>query len=245
MDHPLISVIIPAYNAGRYLGEALISVFGQDYSPMEVIVVDDGSTDETAAVAQSYSGVIYTCQSNKGPAAARNTGIGMAHGDFIAFLDADDLWPPDRLKIQVPYFIADPNIEVVLGRIQCTGLLTEDEKKKIRFEGPDNTMINICLGSGIFKRSVFDRVGFFDESLRLCEDHDWFLRAREQDVSMIIPKLVTLLNRRHWNSMSRKRKKTDPTMMQILQKSLERRRKQHNGFAPPLKKFFDYDEGRV
>ena len=87
MDYPLISVIIPAYNAGRYLDEALISVFEQDYKPMEVIVVDDGSTDNTSEVARSFKNVIYTYQSNRGPAAARNSGLAMAHGDIIAFLD--------------------------------------------------------------------------------------------------------------------------------------------------------------
>ncbi len=90
MDHPLISVIIPAYNAGRYLGDALISVFDQDYKPIEIIVVDDGSTDNTSEVARSFKKVIYAYQSNRWPAAARNSGLAMAHGDVIAFLDADD-----------------------------------------------------------------------------------------------------------------------------------------------------------
>ncbi len=234
-----VSVVIPVYNYERFLGDALRSVFEQDYHPMEVIVVDDGSTDETAAVARSFKDVIYTFQSNKGPAAARNTGIGVAQGDFIAFLDADDLWPPDRLKTQVQYFIANPNTEVVLGRTRCTGLITDN----IRFEGADNTMVNVCLGSGLFRKSVFDKVGLLDESLRYYEDHDWFLRAREQGVSMIILRRVTLLNRRHLNSTSRTWKKTDPTMIQVLKKSLERRRNHYNGCAPLLKKFSDYDEG--
>ncbi len=133
---------------------------------------------------------------------------------------------------------------MILGRVQCKGLLTAVEEK-IRFEDSDNTMINVNLGSGLFKKSVFEKVGYFDETLRYCEDHDWFLRAREHSISMIILKQVTLYYRIHGNSMSWKKQKTDPTMMQILKMSLERRRKQHNGSAPPLKKFFDYDEGRV
>ena len=245
MANPVVSVIIPAYNSGPYLADALRSVFKQNYQPMEVIVVDDGSTDETASIARSFKDITYTFQPNQGPASARNTGIGMAHGDFIAFLDADDYWPENKLRTQVSHLIENPETEVVLGRIQCTGLLTDKEKENIRFEKPDNTMINVCLGSGIFKKSVFDKVGFFDESLRYYEDHDWFLRAREQKITMIILRQVTLLNRRHGNSISHKRKKTDPTMIQILKKSLERRRCKNNGYAPLLRNFFDHDEGRA
>ncbi|MDH4230865.1 MAG: glycosyltransferase family 2 protein [Nitrospirota bacterium] len=244
MDRPLVSVIIPAYNSGPYLADALRSVFEQDYQPIEVIVVDDGSTDETASVARSFKDILYTFQANQGPASARNTGIRLAHGDFIAFLDADDYWPENKLRTQMSHLIENPETEVVLGRIQCIGLFTEAEKS-IRFEGPDNTMTNVCLGSGVFNKSVFDKVGFFDESLRFYEDHDWFLRARERQIPMIILKQITLLNRRHGNSTSRKRKKSDPTMIRILRKSLERRRSENRGHATLLRNFFDHDEGKT
>ncbi len=237
-ESPIVSVIIPSYNYAQFLGDALRSVFEQDYHPMEVIVVDDGSTDETAAVARSFKDVIYSFQSNKGPAAARNTGIGVAQGDFIAFLDADDLWPQDRLKTQMQYFIANPNTEVVLGRVRYTEMPTNINS----FEGPVHTRVNVNLGSGLFRTSVFDKVGLLDESLRYYEDHDWFLRAREQDVTMIILKQVTLLYRTHLSSHSNTwNKNADPTMIQMLRKSLERRRKHYEGRAPLLKKFSDYD----
>jgi glycosyltransferase involved in cell wall biosynthesis len=239
-----VSVIVPAYNSGPYLAAALRSVFEQDYQPMEVIVVDDGSTDETASIARSFKDITYIFQSNRGPSSARNTGIGMSQGDFIAFLDADDCWPENKLRAQVLHLIENPETEVVMGRIQCMGLLTDKEKEKIKFEKPDNTMISINLGSGIFKKSVFDKVGFFDEALRYYEDHDWFLRAREQRTTMIILKQVTLLYRKHGDSLSRKRKKTDPNMLHILKKSLERRRGKNNGYAPLLRNFFDHDEER-
>ncbi|MEJ2010055.1 MAG: glycosyltransferase family A protein [Acidobacteriota bacterium] len=244
MSFPLVSVIIPSYNSGRYLSDALRSVFEQDYQPIEVIVVNDGSTDETASVVRSFNkNIIYTFQSNQGPASARNAGLRMSHGDFIAFLDADDYWPENKLRAQMSHFMENPKTEIVLGRTRCIGLYT-DAERSIRFERFDNTMINVCLGSGVFKKSVFDKVGFFDESLRYYEDHDWFLRAREQRTTMVILKRVTLLNRRHQHSLSHKRKKTDPNMLQILQRSLERRRRDNGGNAPIMRNFFDHDEDK-
>lgn len=241
---PFVSVIMPAYNCERFITEAVESVRRQNHRPLEVIIVDDGSTDGTSAQVKNLGKDIrYVHQSNRGPAAARNRGIAMAKGEVIAFLDADDYWPAHKLEIQLARMNKDPEIEVVLGRIQCTGTLTEADRK-IRFEGPDNTMINICLGSGVFRKSVFEKVGVFDESLRHFEDHDWFLRAREKDVSMVILENITLHYRRHENSMSRRKRADDPTMIQILKKSLDRRRQDNKGLVALLPRFFDFDDGK-
>lgn len=239
---PFVSVIIPAYNCERFIAEAVESVRRQDHRPIEIIVVDDGSTDGTSAHVKNLGKDIrYVHQSNRGPAAARNRGIEMAKGEVFAFLDADDYWPENKLEIQLAHLRRYPRIEVVLGRIQFTGSLTEADMK-IRFEGPDNTMVNINLGSGIFKRAVFEKVGIFDESLRHFEDHDWFLRAREKDVSMVILENITLYYRRHENSMSSRKSEDDPTMIQILKKSLDRRRQDNKGLAELLPRFFDFDD---
>jgi glycosyltransferase involved in cell wall biosynthesis len=241
---PLVSVIIPAYNCERFIAEAVESVKQQDYEPIEIIIIDDGSTDGTSScVKRLGEDICYLYQSNRGPAAARNSGIRVAKGEVIAFLDADDYWPKNKLKIQMARMNRDPEIEVVLGRIQCTGLLTEADKR-IRFEGPDNTMINVCLGSGVFRNSVFNQVGLFDESLHHHEDHDWFLRARENGVSITILKDITLHNRRNDYSMSRRKSKDDPSMIKILKKSLDRRR-QNNALGDLLPKFFDFDDGKA
>ena len=239
---PFVSVIIPAYNCERFIAEAVESVRRQDHRPIEIIVVDDGSTDGTSARVKNLGKDIrYVHQSNRGPAAARNRGIEMAKGEVFTFLDADDYWPENKLEIQLAHLRKYPRIEVVLGRIQFTGSLTEADMK-IRFEGPDNTMVNINLGSGIFKRAVFEKVGIFDESLRHFEDHDWFLRAREKDVSMVILENITLYYRRHENSMSSRKSEDDPTMIQILKKSLDRRRQDNKGLAELLPRFFDFDD---
>ena len=152
---PLVSVIIPAYNCERFIGEAVESVRRQNYEPIEIFIIDDGSTDRTRSCIESLGEDIrYVYQSNRGPAAARNRGITMAGGEVIGFLDADDYWPANKLKVQLARMNRNPEIEVVLGRIRFTGVLTEADRR-IRFEGPDNTMININLGSGVFRRICF------------------------------------------------------------------------------------------
>src|SRR5262245_10754564 len=99
---PLVSCIVPVYNGEAFLGEALASIRAQRHRPIEILVVDDGSTDGTAAVVMAAdAGIRYMRQDNAGGAAARNRGIGMARGTFVAFLDADDLWPPEKLERQI------------------------------------------------------------------------------------------------------------------------------------------------
>ena len=101
MSSPLVSVIIPVYNGQAYLRPTLKSVFAQDYRPLEVIAVDDGSIDRSAEIIRSFPEVVYLYQDNRGHAAARNAGISAANGEFLAFLDADDLWPPDKLNLHL------------------------------------------------------------------------------------------------------------------------------------------------
>lgn len=242
---PFVSVVIPAYNCEKFIAEAVGSVRQQDYKPLEIIIVDDGSADGTASeIMKLGEDIRYLYQSNRGPAAARNRGIEMANGEVIAFLDADDYWPVNKLEMQIDCLNKEPGFDIVLGRIQCVGALTEADRK-ILFEGPDNTMMNVCLGSGVFRRSVFNKVGLFDESLRHYEDHDWFLRAREKGVSLMILKNITLHNRRHACSMSRNITRNDPGMIHILKKSLDRRRQVNKGFVAMLPNFFDFDEKKL
>jgi glycosyltransferase involved in cell wall biosynthesis len=244
-NKPLVSVIIPVYNCQRYLAEAIESVLAQKYNPLEIIIVDDGSTDGTAELIKNLGADIrYVYQKNKGPATARNRGLAISLGDVVAFLDADDYWPVDKLEIQMKHMENNPEIDVVLGRIQCVGSFT-DYEKKIRFENTDNTMINVNLGAGIFKKSVFGRIGPFDETLRHYEDHDWFLRAREQGVRMVILKATTLYYRFHEHNMSRSNYTTKPNIIPILKRSIDRRRKQNRGSVSSLPKFFDFDEHNI
>jgi len=117
-ENPLVSVIIPVYNGGRYLRAALESVFAQTYRPFEVIVVDDGSADDSGVIAQSFPEVRYIYQTNQGVAAARNNGLEAARGEYFAFLDQDDLWAPEKLKLQVEYLLSHPEVGYTLTQQQ-------------------------------------------------------------------------------------------------------------------------------
>lgn len=233
---PLVSVIIPVYNGERFLHEAVQSVVYQKYSPVEIIVVDDGSTDGTATVARSFSETVrYLHQTNQGPAAARNRGIEHAQGNLLAFADADDLWPADKLALQLPYLIRDPQIDIVLGRIQQVRLSETVDGETLAEEFAEPAF-SVNLGSAIIRRSVFERVGLFDETMRYSEDVDWFMRAREAGASIVTIDAVTLLYRQHEENMTRGKSTSELNVLKALKRSLDRRR-ERSGFAAALPTF--------
>jgi glycosyltransferase involved in cell wall biosynthesis len=240
----LVSVIIPAYNAAGFLSDAIDSALAQQYPHLEVVVVDDGSIDDPCEVASRYGDRVRCVrQDNAGPAAARNRGIRMAGGEFLAFLDADDLWPAGKLQIQMARFADDPALDVVAGRIQYVRLDGAAELE-LRFEDTRNTVTHVHLGSAVCRRRAFDRVGFFDESLRFSEDHDWYLRAREEGLSIVVLREITLLYRLHGSNMTRNATSQQLGLARVLKKSLERRRLKSGGTAENLRPWSAFDERR-
>jgi len=232
----LISVIIPAYNCERFLREAVESVLGQNYSPVELIIVDDGSTDGTASVARSFPETVrYLHQTNQGPAAARNRGIEHAQGSLIAFADADDLWPATKLELQLSYLVRDPKIDIVLGRIQQVQL-SETNDGETRAEEFAEPAFSVNLGSAIMRKSVFERVGLFDETMRYSEDVDWFMRAREAGAAIVTIDAITLFYRQHEQNMTRGKSTSELNVLKALKRSLDRRR-QGSGVAAALPQF--------
>jgi glycosyltransferase involved in cell wall biosynthesis len=241
-NKPLVSVITPVYNGEQYLAEAIESVLAQTYRPIEIIVIDDGSTDNSAGIISGFRGKVhYIYQVNRGPAAARNAGLAGARGEFISFLDADDLWPADKLQIQIPRLIENPRLDIIQGRIKYI-LPPEAGKVNVKFEGPENTIISVMLGSGVYRRSVFDKVGMFDETLRYSEDLDWFLRVKEHGIPLIILGEITLYCRLHSHSMTYNKTLIDFQTLKVLKKSLDRRRGQENGPPRQLLQWSDFDE---
>jgi glycosyltransferase involved in cell wall biosynthesis len=232
---PLVSVVIPVFNGERFLREAVQSVLDQKYSPVEIIVVDDGSTDGTATVARSLETVRYLYQTNQGPAAARNRGIEQAKGSLIAFADADDLWPSGKLELQLPYLISDPEIDIVLGRIQQV-LLSETVDGPTQATEFGETGFSVNLGSAVIRTSVFERVGLFDETMRYSEDVDWFMRARESGAAIVTIDAVTLFYRQHDQNMTRGKSTSELNVLKALKKSLDRRR-ERTGSAAALPGF--------
>ena len=194
-----VSVIIPTYNRAHLLPRCLDSVISQDLQPLEIIVVDDGSTDSTRdLIRRNYPGVKLISRENKGVSAARNAGIGAANGDWLAFLDSDDAWLPGKLHRQVQAVREQPGINVVHSdEIWIrNGVRVNPHLKHRKYGG---SIFKYCLplcvispSSVMIHRRVFDRVGLFDETLPVCEDYDLWLRTcARMPVAFIREPLIT------------------------------------------------------
>jgi glycosyltransferase involved in cell wall biosynthesis len=225
MAAPEISVIIPVYNGATFLAGAIENVLDQGVGPLQVIVVDDGSTDGTAEIASGYAQrVRYIHQSNAGPSAARNRGIGLAAGGSIAFLDVDDRWPGDSLRVRSDYLDAHPSVEIVQGLIRNMQRVEAEPPGTARFEFTSAPYRYINLGSALFRRSVFERVGLFDERLRDSEDVDWFVRAWENGVRKLVLETVTLHYRKHGENLSLSQDPVNYGLTRLIKNHLDRRR---------------------
>ena len=241
MDH-LVSVIVPVHNGERFLAEAVESIRQQAYPSLEIMIVDDGSTDGTAQVIACLGrDVRPVYQPQRGPAAARNHGLDLSRGDFIAFLDCDDLWPAGKLHLQVQRLLDDPALDVVLGRIQP--IRAGGEPLAAR-DAPD-PVIDVQLGCAVFRRRVFESVGLFDPGLTFSEDYDWFLRARDQAVRLAVMDQVTLLHRRHSGNMTRVQDHRGYQLPRVLKASLDRRRARGDGSTQSHAKLLASDPVRV
>ena len=250
-DPFFVSVIIPVYNGEAFLAEAALSVLRQHYEPLELIIVDDGSTDGTAEVAANLSGnVRYIYQPNRGAPTARNKGLKMARGNVIAFLDADDLWYQNKLKHQLARLANNPLAEVIVGYSQLlVPAASESNLSKLsKFERFGEPWLFLNLASAVFRTSVFEKVGLFDQELSQTDDLDWFMRARELKVSMIVHHDVVLFHRRHKHNITNQKEVNHLDHLRMLKKSLDRRRKRGNGVVPEghdmtsLPNFSDYAE---
>lgn len=240
MNDCFVSVIIPVFNGERYIAEAVESIRRQNHNPLEIIIVDDGSTDNTARTVADISGNIrYVYQSNSGPAAARNRGLIMAKGDVIGFLDADDLWSGNKLKIQTALLEQKPEVDIVLGLLQRMQLIDAKEGPP-RFKEWSEPVMNMHLGSALFRKSVFEKVGCLDESLDYCEDWDWFMRAKEMNIPMMLHQEVIYFYRRHDKNITNDTEAGFNFALKMLRLSLNRRRQEGNGTAAKLRRLTDY-----
>jgi len=225
LDTQLVSVIIPVYNGARYLGEAIESVLAQSYHPSEIIVVDDGSTDYTAKVAQHFESVQYVYQPNSGCGPARNRGVDSAHGAFLAFLDADDLWVNGKLSSQMAAFAAQPDLEAVFGHIQQFYSPDIEPQKQIHAHYAEKIMVGYHADTMVIRSEAFHRVGYFQPEWLFGQFIDWFSRAQEQELKMrLLPNI--LAKRRIHDTNTGIQKKDDAVIarISILRAALNRRR---------------------
>lgn len=223
MNHPRVSVIIPVYNGESFLAEAIKSVFDQEYKNLECLVIDDGSKDSSAAIAKKFEQVIYIYQENAGVAAARNHGVQKASGDYLAFLDADDIWNSEKLNIQINYMEENPDIDYSLTKhslFLAEGL--SEVPLWVRTSHFEKEMIAYLPSSLIVRRKAFEIIGNFDESYRIADDSDWFLRARDAGVKLGIVEKNLLRKRIHPQCLTSQTEVTRKEMMKSIKASLER-----------------------
>ncbi len=201
----LISCIVPVFNGERYLKEALDKIFEQTYRPLEVIIVDDGSTDGTKAVSESFGDrVRYLWQNNAGPWVARNSGISTAKGEVLAFLDADDLWHEEKLSRQMARLQARPELGVSVCMIQN---FWESELLKEELTFKDNRRSKpipgyVCPGM-LVRRQQFEHIGLFNENLQHAAATEWFLRAKRKGTIVELISDTLVFRRLHQRNRSR------------------------------------------
>ncbi len=229
MTGPLVSCIVPVFNGEAYLGEALDSILAQTWRPLEIIVVDDGSTDGSAALAEAYGAVVRVIkQANAGCAAARNAGLAAATGDFVAFLDADDVWHPEKLNRQMARFEARPDLDYTVTHVQNFWQDDAREEEELhRGQKRSQPIPGYVHGTLLCRRGSFDTLGPFETGVNHGDAVVWFLRARESGAKGEL--LADVLMRRRLHAGNRSRiyaQRSRDTFVAILKQSLDRKRAQ-------------------
>jgi glycosyltransferase involved in cell wall biosynthesis len=223
---PQVSAVIPAYNAERYLAEALESVLAQTSRPTEILVVDDGSTDGTAQIVERFGSKVQLIhQSHAGAAVARNRAIAAASGGWIAFLDADDIWMPAKTERQLRSIEASPEAAIVFGRVEefVSPEIPPHTKTSLeRFTTPVKGTIPSAM---MVRRDVFDRVGTFDQSYRLVDFAEWLMRCRAVGVVELEAPDVVARRRIHGGNLGMMKKEFQSEYALALKRYLTRTRR--------------------
>jgi glycosyltransferase involved in cell wall biosynthesis len=219
-----VSALICVRNGEPYLAEAIDSALGQTAPPSELIVVEDSSTDRSAEIARSYAPRVRLIQPEpRGLSAARNTAVAASSGEFVAFLDSDDLWEPQKLELQLEAFARDPQLDFVFTRTREFASPADAERFEVR-PGP---LAGALASSLCARRSALDRVGGFDPELTLGDIIGWLVRARERGMREELLPEVLVRRRIHANNLTRRvRGDVFGDYAHALKESLDRRREQ-------------------
>jgi len=223
----LVSCVVPAYNSERYISQALDSILDQTYRSLEIIVADDGSADDTVQIAERYGAdVRVVSQETAGPPATRNLGVEAATGEFVAFLDADDLWHAEKLELQMALFEERPELEFCLTHAQHfweTELAQEEERLRDHPRG--RVIPGYATTTLLARRSVFEKVGRFNRELWFADAAEWFLRAEELGCIKELHPDVLTFHRMHRGNITRRRgEDSRQEFLKIVKASLDRRR---------------------
>ena len=235
-----LAVVIPVFNREKFIPDAIQSVLNQHYNSLKVIVVDDGSTDDTKKEVLKFDDrVTYVYQENGGPAKARNTGILASDTEFISFLDSDDVWHPKNLEKQFSEFEKYKNLQIALGLKQ---VLYVDPDGNNSGDQKGDIIFNLSFGSSLMKRSVFDVVGLLDEELQIGEDTDWFFRAREKGVIISVHRHVVQYYRKHKTNLTSAVRVSPSSVLKVLKKAKDRKTNSDAARTFALRKPSDIDE---
>jgi glycosyltransferase involved in cell wall biosynthesis len=231
--NPIVTVYITCYNYGAYVDKAIQSVLSQTLQDFELIIIDDGSTDNTEQILQPYMDrIIYKYQQNGGPPVARNTGLDLATGEYIAFLDADDIWTNNKTAIQKAIFDENSGAEIVLGLYKKQRFETRKDLK-----GEDTEPeFQLLLGCTMAKRDVFSKIGRLDPELFLGDDTDWFMRAREAGIKIRVHRDLVMYQREHENNSTANKARFNFYVFKVLKKAKDRKKSIENGEVPNMQK---------
>jgi glycosyltransferase involved in cell wall biosynthesis len=223
---PVVSVIVPVFNTERYVADAINSILRQTSRASEIIVVDDGSTDASADVVKSFgSAITYCYQRNRGAAAARNTGIRLAGGNFLAFLDADDLWTPDKTRRQLDLFATHADIQIVFGNVEQFVSPELDPRAQSRLRTELKRMPGYHVGTMLIETDAFHQVGYFSEELHLGEFIDWFDRAQQSNLRQVMVEDMVMRRRIHRTNQGLFKREFRKDYITVLKAAIDRKRK--------------------
>ena len=232
-EKPTVSVVIPTFNMSRCICDAVESVLNQTYKDFELIVVDDGSNDDTEHILQPYRGrICYFKQVNSGVSAARNRGIELARGQYVAFLDADDLWLPDKLKLQMQAF--DRQKELAL--VACGYSVRSSDGKTamrnvVRKNYPTRTelfnalsicqLIPGCASGVVVKKCCFSEIGSFDTTIKVGEDWDMWLRIVARYNAYFVEQILSVIRQTPGDKVGRSEKDEERFVQQVIEKTVK------------------------
>jgi len=217
MDNPLVSIIIPVYNGEQFIREAIDSVLAQTYRPIEIIVVDDGSQDNTAKIIKSYPQVTYIYQKNSGHGVAKNTGIQHSKADYLSFLDADDLWDAQKIEIQMNYILNNPEIEYVICNMKNFYQPDCIQNQEIKEKFPDDEQACYTPSGLLIRKAVISKIGGFKPEILEANDTDWHFRAKDEGIHMANVNKLLVHRRIHKSNLSHHRGLESRAVNELLQ----------------------------